>query len=55
MVEAKSDPMNRDVIAKCDTAARDGKASPRKPNVLIFNKSVPSIFDVACLDSARGR
>ena len=40
------------VIVRRPTAPIDGKASPRKPNVCIFNKSVPSILLVACLDKA---
>ena len=41
-----------DVMRRFETDAIDARASPRKPNVLILNKSVTSfIFEVACFST----
>ena len=48
-------PAIRDVIVSRPTAPSEGRASPRKPNVWMFNRSEPSIFDVAWRATAIGR
>jgi hypothetical protein len=40
-------PSARLVIVRRPTAPRDGSASPRKPKLVMFRRSVPSILDVA--------
>ena len=50
-----SNPLARLMMLRRPTAPSEGKASPRKPKLWIFVRSDPSILEVACRLSARGR
>jgi hypothetical protein len=45
----------REASTSRPTAPSEASASPRKPKLWIARRSLPSIFEVACRDSASGK
>ena len=55
VISAPSWPAARLIMESLPTAPNDGRASPLNPKLSIFSRSLPSIFDVAWRDRAKGR